>query len=166
MSEIDQQGMTGTIAGPKPHERFLEYVGRRAETEGQTIGAAVSQDQLDRILTAETDEEIWDADEGGTVSGKDCEDVELRIFSFILSPSSDEYDAPLGVYALIKAQRLDTGEELTINTGSDKIIAKLRMFESRGSLPIDAVIRGQKTPKGRMLKLRPVPKRAVPAETA
>lgn len=159
MSDIEtRDNFTPTI---KPHERFLASLKRRAEVEGARLGQDVSQSQMDKILTAETEQEIWDADEGGTFSGQDMEDVELEIQSFTVAPSSEQYDASLGVYINIKATRLDTGEEVIINTGADKIITKLAVFEAKGMLPILAVIKGIPTPNGKMLKLRPVPRRAV-----
>jgi hypothetical protein len=157
---------SGAIQKAKPHERFIAYMQRRAESEGSQLGAEVSASQMDKILTAETEEEIWDADEGGTFSGQDMIDIELMIQSFTVAPSSDEFEAALGVYANIKATRLDTGEEVIVNTGADKIITKLRMFEQKGLLPIGGVIKAVKTPKGSMLKLRPLPKRAVASTTA
>jgi hypothetical protein len=151
----------GTTLAPKPHQRFINSLMARAEREGETLGRDVSLSQIDRILSAETEEDVWNADEGGTVSGQDMIDVEMRMVSFTVAPSSDEYDATLGVFINIKAIRLDTGEDIVVNTGADKIVTKLVKFETMGLLPIDGVIRGVKTRKGNMLMLRPLPKRAV-----
>jgi hypothetical protein len=151
----------GTTLAPKPHERFIGSLMARAEREGQTLGRDVSLSQIDKVLQAETEEDVWNADEGGTVSGQDMIDVEMQILSITVAPSSDEYDATLGVFINIKAIRLDTGDEIVVNTGADKIITKLVKFESMGLLPIEGVIRGVKTRNGTMLTLRPLPKRAV-----
>jgi hypothetical protein len=160
-----ETGMTdstpGTIITVKPHQRFVESLQRQAEANALVHGAEVSLSQVDRILTAETKQDIWDADEGGTVSGQDMIDVELEIRDYTVLPSSDEYDTTLGVYVNIQAVRLDTGEEIIVNTGADKIITKLAAFKAKGFLPIGAVIRGVSTRGGTMLKLRPLPPRAV-----
>jgi hypothetical protein len=155
------QDAPGTTLALKPHERFIQSIQRRAEREGAALGRDVSMTQIDKVLTAETEAEVWDADEGGTFSGQDMIDVELQFVSITMAPSSDEYDATLGVYANIRAVRLDTGEEIIVNTGADKIITKLLKFESMGNLPISGVIRGVKTKGGVMLKLRPIPARAI-----
>jgi hypothetical protein len=152
---------SGTAIAPKPHERFIQSLNARAEREGATLGRDVSLSQIDKVLQAETEEDVWNADEGGTVSGQDMIDVEIEILSLTVAPSSDEYDATLGVFINIKAIRLDTGDETVINTGADKIITKLVKFEAMGLLPIQGVIRGVKTRNGTMLTLRPLPKRAV-----
>jgi hypothetical protein len=152
----------GTAVAVKPHERFIASLVRQAEANALIHGKDVSLSQVDRILSAETAEEIWDADEGGTVSGQDMIDVEIQILDFTPLPSADQYDTTLGVYANITAIRMDTGEDVIINTGADKIITKVAKFKSQGMLPIGAVIRGVTTAGGTtMLKLRPLPPRAV-----
>lgn len=157
------QEQTGTTIAVKPHQRFIQSLQRQAEDNAATHGREVSVNQIDKILTAETEEEIWNADEGGTLSGQDMIDVEMEIQDYVVLPSGDEYDATLDVYINITAVRLDTGEEVIVNTGADKIITKLAVFKARGMLPIGAVIKGVPTRKGTMLKLRPLPNRAVRA---
>lgn len=159
---MSEPALQGNAVALRPHEKFTQSLQRRAEREGALLGAEVSESQRDKILTAQTEAEIWDADEGGTFSGQDMIDVELEFQSIKIAPSSDEYDASLGVYANITAMRLDNGEIVIVNTGADKIITKLIMFESKGMLPVEGVIKGIKTPKGTMLKLRPLPRRATP----
>lgn len=158
--------MEAGTAVAKPHDQFAEYLARRAENDGATRGYEVASNQMDKLLTAETEQEIWDADEGGTVNGQDMIDVELNIRGFKVAVSSDEYEATLGVYILIDAVRLDNGEEVIVNTGAPLIITKLRMFEAREMLPVNGVIRGTKARNGTVLKLRPLSARAVTTETA
>jgi hypothetical protein len=162
----DADTRTGTVITVKPHERFIASLIERAKREGPTIGRDVSMSQIDKVLAAETEEDVWSADEGGTVSGQDMVDVELRFLSITIAPSSDEYDASLGVFVNAKCIRLDTLEEITVNTGADKIISKLVKFESMGLFPIEGVIRGIKTRAGTMLVLRQIPKRPVQGTTA
>jgi len=153
----------GTVA--RPHDQFGEYLLRRAEEDGATRGYEVAASQMDKMLAAETEQEIWDADEGGTVNGQDMIDVELEIRGFKVATSDDQYDAALGVYILIDATRLDNGEQVIVNTGAPLIITKLRMFEVREMLPVTGVIRGTKARNGTVLKLRQLPSRAVKSET-
>lgn len=162
----DTNTQTGTAITPKPHERFIRSLNLRAEREGATLGRDVSLSQIDKILAAETAEDIWEADEGGTISGQDAIDMEIEIMSFTVAPSAEEYDATLGVFINIKARKMEDDEEIVINTGADKIIAKLAAFESKGLLPVEGVIRGVKTRNGTMLTLRPLPRRATPGTTS
>lgn len=165
--QLDTNGQSGDVTTMRPHERFVEYMVRRAEVEGPQMASEVSGDSIDKIVTAQTVEDVWAADEGGTISGQDFEDVEHRINSFMVAPSSDEYSANLGVYVAIKATLLQEydgkppGTEVTIVTGAASLIAKLRMFEQMNALPIDGIIKGTKTAKGTLLRYRPVPKRAI-----
>jgi hypothetical protein len=156
----------GTAIAPRAHEQFVEYLARRAEQDGSTRSFDVAANQMDKLLTAETEQEIWDADEGGTFSAQDMTDIELRIRGYKVAVSSDEYDSPLGHYILIDAVRLDTGDEVIVNTGAALIITKLRMLESRDLLPVEAVIRGTKAAKGTVLKLKQIPARAVQSQSA
>ncbi len=163
-SDVDTTA-SGTISGPNPHERFIASLQARAEREGTTIGYDASMSAIDRIITAETADAVWDADEGGTVSGQAMVDIELRVHSITAAKSDDKYDATLGVFINIKATRLDTGDEVTINTGADKVVTKLVKFESMGMFPLECVIRGIDTRAGTMLVLRRIPARAVPGTT-
>lgn len=165
MTEVAATPVDGEITTLKPHEQFIAYLGRRADSEKVNRAHDVAASQIDRILQAETEEEIWNADEGGVVSGQDMEDVELLIRGFGVAKSDDKFDTDLGHYVLIDAVRLDDGADVIVNTGSSLIITKLRMFEVRDLFPIEAVIKGQPTSNGgRLLRLRPVPKRAIVAK--
>src|ERR1700675_84182 len=98
--EIETAG-NGSVVATRPHEQFTEYLARRAEVDGEGRGFEVAANQVDKILVAETEEDIWNADEGGTFNGQDMMDVEIQVNAISFSPSSDEYDAALGVYVLI-----------------------------------------------------------------
>jgi len=153
----------GEVVPAKPHEKLMEFLARRAEVDGVNRSFEVASMQVDKILSATTDQEIWDADEKGTSNGQDMTDVELLVQEVKYAKTSEEYDADLGVYAIISAIRLDTGEEVVIATGAALVIAKLRAMEARGKFPLECVIRGTKAGNGTVLKLRPLAKRVVAA---
>lgn len=156
----------GEIVTVRPYEKLTAFLARRAEVDGEGRGFEIASKQIDKILTAETDEEIWDADAAGTVNGQDMMDVEMQVRGVKYAPSSDEYDAPLGVYAIIDAIRMDTGEEAVVSTGAPLVITKLRAFEARGKFPLGCVIKGTKAAKGTVLKLRPLPVRVMAGSPA
>src|SRR5271166_6202765 len=74
---------TGTAIQPSAVEkmgRFADFMAGRArleDNEGHSEDI-VAQIAL-RTLDAKTEDEVWDADEGGMPGGKDMIDVELRI---------------------------------------------------------------------------------------
>jgi len=169
MSEISttgNDGENGSVAVQRPYEKFLEYLGHRADVDGANNTFDVAAGMMDKIFNASTAEEIWDADEGGLLAGQNLKDVEQEIKGFkVLRSNRADFDNGMGVYIIVDATRLDTGEDIVWNTGAPGLIAKLRAFEAMNLLPIRGVIRGQLAGNGEVLKLRPIPSRAV-ASTA
>jgi|SRR5271169_4062566 len=175
MAKAMEETKTGPAIQPRQIDRLTDYLARRATDEGGTRAYDVAASQLDKILVANTDDEIWEADSGGTVGGRDFENVECRWHSFTVHPSGNTMNAPLGHYIIISATVLvDTndkvlyhpGDDVLVNTGSPLIIGKMRTFEAKGRLPVDGVIRGYDAPAGRVLKLRPLAARPVPVTAA
>lgn len=160
-AEVSAETQTGTAVKVRESTRFVDYLDARAGLDGEGRAFEVASSQLDKILTAETEEEAWDADEFESVAGRDLVDVEQRVLGFTVHKSSGELNAPLGVFIQVQSQRLSDGEEFTWNTGAPLIIGKLRWFEAAQKLPVECVIKGTDTAKGTVLKLKPVPKRAV-----
>jgi hypothetical protein len=181
ISEDDRMATTtdvaakeGTVIEPKPHDRFVANLKARAVAaqgdDGKKRSFEIAASQMDKILTAETEEDIWDADEGGTVSGKDFTDIAIEINGYELTESDDKYDSPLGVYVNInattlqKAKGYDVGEIVIINTGATLIITKLEAFRSKGLIPgLRCIIKGTEAKNGTVLKLRPLASVATPA---
>jgi hypothetical protein len=159
------QQKAGTAVEPRPVETLIEYLTRRAEVESDSRAYEVAASQLERILSAETEEEFWDATTYVSTGGRDLEDVEQQVLSFSVHRGSDQYQSPLQHFIMVNAARLDTGEQFVWNTGSPLIIGQLRWLESKGKLPKEVVIKGTPTPNGTVLKLRPVPKRATPGQS-
>lgn len=151
-------------------EGFLEFLLRRIEEDKEAGGAyEFSMSLVDNILVSGTLEEMWDADDYEGTAGKDLEDVEMNILSIIFR-ESDRFESgillPNGnrAFVLVRSARLDTGEEFVWNTGSSGLIAKLRWLEAAdyfGKPEANCVIRGRDAGEGRVLKLKPVPVRAV-----
>lgn len=152
---------SGTIAANvRPYERFTESLLRQATADSTSRAFDVAANQVDKIISATTADEIMNADEGGVVSGQDMEDVDLRIRDYTVGKSADEFNATLGVFILMDCINLETGEEVIVNTGAALIIAKVVALKANGLLPFDAVIKGTKTRNGTLLRLRPVKQRA------
>lgn len=159
--EVSQNATTGTVAEMKPHEHFVEYLQRRmvADKDGNDAFTIAAR-QLDKMFTAETAEEIWDADEGGTIAAKDYIGKIVRIRGYrVMESTNEEYDAALGAWILIDCVNLENLEEVMLNTQSPLIIGKLRAFEAKNLLPIDAQIDSTKTTAGNdVLRLKRAPR--------
>jgi len=137
----------------------------------------VMASQTDRILTAETDEDIWAADMGGTVQASNAKRLEVRIYDYepVLSNNPDITEGH-GYYFSMNAtclggpeevlisNGLELGQDFVLQTGAELFTSKVAAFASRGSLPKDGVIFPVPNTKG-MLKFYPLSRRVIPAET-
>lgn len=157
----------GQVATVRASDGLAEYFQRRALATKNQVGEEGSRayqvmaDQVDNILTAETEDDIWDADEGGTTAAKDLTGVPLRIHSYDVVESG-KFKTDFGVYALLNATNLVTGADVRLNTGAPLVLAKLRAFEARELLPVDVIFEGIETASGNtVLKMRPYRRAAV-----
>jgi hypothetical protein len=164
MANADVQPKTGTTIAPRPHERFVANLQARAqENGGKNRAFEVAASQMDKILSAETEEDIFNADEGGTISGQDFVNEPFEVRSYEISQSDSKYDSDLGVYVNIQAVALTdskyatAGEQIVINTGATLVITKLEALRARNLLPVKVVIRATPARNGDVLKLRQAP---------
>lgn len=169
-NDVAGNAKTGEIQGMRPWEKFGHYLQQRAQTEKESVGIELTGNALDKILTATTEEEIWDADEMGLVALKDLVGAEVEFRSLKILPSSNEEMASvLEVYAIseicmlteFRALQLNPGDVINVNTGVPTVLAKLRAFEAKGLWPVRAMIQGIPSANGTMVRLRPIPKRSV-----
>jgi hypothetical protein len=177
------QAKTGEVMTPRPAEAFRNYMLREAQdaATGPNKGmraADVMDSQVDRIITVAsddnaTDDDIWNADAGGTVQARDVPGLEVRIkdITAVLS-SREDIENSKGYYASMNAtiiggpedvlvrNGLQLGADIVLQTGAELIVSKVQAFKSRDRLPIEAVITAIPTASGNdVLKLRPMPKR-------
>lgn len=158
--------VNGQVATVRASDGLAEYFQRRAlatknqVSEDGSRAYQVMADQVDKILTAETEDDIWGADEGGTTAAKDLTNVPLRVHSYDVVESG-KFRTDFGVYALLTATNLVTGDDVRLNTGAGLILAKLRAFEAIGYMgggdkgPIDVIFEGIETASGNtVLKMK------------
>lgn len=164
----------------RPADRMHSYMLDRAKLSSSFRGEDVMSGQAERILGAETEKEIWDADAGGVIQMRDVPglEVEIRTYEPVVS-NRDDIQGGHGYYISAEAtvlggpeeiltkNGLDVGMDITIQTGAPLAIAKLRAFEQKDLLPVQCVITAIPTASGNtVVKLRPLPKRTVKATTA
>lgn len=171
-SDVETAG-TGNVPAIRPYQRFIRDLQRRAEAETAGNSENVTARMIDQIMQAAaegTEQDIWDADEAVMFGLQDLEGAELEIKDFVVLKSTDaSMQTMLGVYIIGEAtlladfgeRNLTTGETIVFNTGAPGVIAKLRAFEAKQLMPVRTLIKGVKASNGTVLKLRPIPNRAV-----
>lgn len=140
-------------------------------------------DDLVGMLEAETEEEIWEADERPPLNFTHLVGCELEILDFEVKYSRGagidtvfEYDGKK-MYLLVKCVRIsggnesiyrlpEIGQDFTANTSARFVVTKLWAFLIRGfikpseSKSITCLVQGTDLDGGKqVIKLRPVPKR-------
>lgn len=156
----------GSLLEETPQEKaanaFVRWLEARAESDAE-IGNDFMSEQIGNILLAENTEEMWDADEIGSIqSSKDLIDTEMSIKAFRVRRGKVEYEnSDIPFFYVVEAAKLSDGEEFVFSTGAPLIMAKLKYAEDHKELPVECVIRASATSKGSVLKLRKISERAV-----
>jgi hypothetical protein len=177
MPEAETATASGTVVPVSATDqlgKFASFMAGRAKLEDDPETRVENAQEIQaqiavRILSAKTEEEVWDADEGSMPGGRDLADVELRItgIDYKKSTGDSEYKSLFGgTYLIVHATRMDNGKESDFNTSAPGIVTKLVKFEQLGKFGdggyIDAVIRNIDLGGGKnALKLRPVAARAI-----
>jgi hypothetical protein len=184
----------GAVQRVTPFQQMIRAMAADAEMATET--AEYDGSDLNKMLTAETDEEIWDADELGTLNFQHLTGCEIAITDISVRVSANTADSdvqsvfqtPDGkqLYLLVKAYRTRVtgdedrmlnlpgiGDEFTANTSARYIVGKLWAFYTRGRINPDTnttlgvYVKGQKTQNGNtVIKLRPAAKQSVSATVA
>jgi hypothetical protein len=160
------------------HRTQLELAQQTAQND--TLAEEVTAEQMQRIFAGETLEEIMRADTGGTIQGRDCDGLEVRIYSIRRDLSTrDDLDKTQGYFFTMPATALggrkeslqknglEVGQDFTLQSGAELFCAKLAALEAKGLLPIDGVITSIKTRSNNdVIKFWPMPERPVQGSTA
>lgn len=108
--------------GISPVEQMKRVMSLEA-TQANRSGDAAAQIQ-EAILSAGSDDDVFGAAEGGLPSGEDLIGVPMRILRYELQKSTIA-DAPMPVFAVIDAEKLETGEGVTFSIGGASTLAQL-----------------------------------------
>jgi hypothetical protein len=170
-----KESQSGTVARRVDtfHQRMIERAGLDNNRAEEVMSA-----QGERILSATTVDEIWDADAAGTVQCRDVPGTIWQITGFepVVSRRTD-LDNARGYYVnmtatylggprdVAAANALVIGQEYALQTGADLIVYKLAMFEAAKAFPIKAMIHEITTAKGKLLKLVRPPDMAQTGDT-
>lgn len=147
---------------------FKEYANNRAEIEATFAMDELAETQLEQVLTASSEDDLFKSLEmAGLVPLKSLETgTEIQINGYhMVRGTRDDYANRFGIFVVIEAQLLSTGEEMTLDTGVERIIGFLRMVESEQAgikFPVQVVVHKIPTATGNeMVTFKRVPKRAV-----
>jgi hypothetical protein len=170
VTEVDRSVQSGDVQELRPFEKFTAHIQRLAAQNDESNKDIVTSGQVDKILTAETIEDVWDADEGGMYALKDLVGMELELLSAKDLPSKDETKRNLfgtwllmecGVLTENKKLGLPIGDVIMVNTGVPTVIAKIKALQGKGVNHIQFMVQGIPSGAGEMVRLRPIPNRAV-----
>lgn len=154
----DEKATSGQIISPKYGERLTKLAralnARAVAEESEIDGTEVAASIAEKILGAETLDDIFDVAQSGMLGGRDLEGVEQRVHRIEVrrgEENSEKTNLLFGpVYLLVHAQRLSNGEELLWNTSATQLVTQLMAIEHKAAiaeqkgespvLPIDVVI--------------------------
>lgn len=182
MASKPARAESGKVMAPTAFEILCREMGFRAKVEDDGSANAAAVQQLEAILNAESEEDMWDADERAQIGGRDLVDVEMTIYGFSVKYGSggadDDEDSVNSffkdpetgkqMYVLVEAARTgripssnklalpEVGEKFVWNTSARLLVAKLFWLDRNAKIPVSAVIRDVKLPgKRAVLKLKP-----------
>jgi hypothetical protein len=150
--------MSKTEEKAKPSS--LELAKQKMELEaGVTLNlpadfAAAIQE---RILLAETVEDVFAEADASAVGIENFVDVPHRITGFSLSKSKFTEEGNLPVFAVVEAINLDSGEEVTYSCSAASGLVQLWRFQELDAFPLDCSVKGKSTASGyTVLTYRPL----------
>lgn len=152
-------------------EQFKTYVKNRADLDSAYAFTELNEAQLDKVLTATSEDDLFASLEmAGLIPLKSLEtgtEIQINGYHYVHG-TRDDYANSLGVFVVIEAQLLSNGQELTLDTGIDRVIGFLRMVESGQAgvnFPVSVVVHKIGTGSGNeMVTFKRLPPRAVKAD--
>lgn len=176
----------GTIIKQTPFQVMLRAMAMDATADAED--AKFTGDNLNALLTAESEDEIWDADERGPLNFQHLADCEIAIVDIAVKfsrGSNSEIATPFvhdgkKMYLLVTAYRLSdagekklyrlpaVGEVFQANTSAQFVTTKLWAFYTKGYInpdngkTLECVVKAVELgDEQSVLKLRPMPRRVV-----
>ena len=147
--------VTGTVAS-RPMDKFKAYAEQRAQLETDNMRNELEASQMDRILSAQTEEELEAAMSIESLPGlNDIENGTILIFHgyHMVKSNRDDFKSTLGVYAVIDVEDR-SGRRFQVNTGVTRIIGFLRAAEVQGLFPCSRIVVKQLAGSGEMITLK------------
>lgn len=177
-----------TITGPSPFQMLLRKMAGMATID--EASGRMSGEDINPILLAETEDEMWDADELPRYNAKMLSGCQLQILGFDVkygTGTNEDIKTPFvspdgkQMYLLVQAVRLnkagekkeyrlpEVGQEFTWNTSARNIVGKLFWMLDHGWFdnghgPVNLRIEGTALQGGKSVeKLKPLTDPTIPA---
>lgn len=162
-----EQGDQGDTVDAPPEERATQgdiahalYQGLDVEvTDAQAIAWKIAQ----RIIAASTAEEVWEPLAPIDAAQLALTEKPIRVEAFEVLRSA--FDSVAGVYLIIDAVDLGTGELLLVKCGATNVVAQLIRARELGALPENLKFQARQSalhPDRSILWLRKVPAEQLP----
>lgn len=110
----------------------LDEILRTGELNAEVVDDpdSISRSIIDQLLAADSDEALQDF--GNAIGWKELLNVPIELRGFRWRVSDYSEGAP--IYFIVSGTRLDTGEGVTLTTGSLNVLAQLSNMARRGTL--------------------------------
>lgn len=144
------------MVAKRPYEVMRERVGQLAElnsTFSEEDGREIAANVMDKIVLAETLDEIFAANESGMDKAEAFVGQPITVTEVNFAKSDEKYaKGGIGSYVLISAFT-DDGNEVQISTGAPNIVASLYRAQTAGLLPARVKITAKDTANGTLLRI-------------
>lgn len=149
--EREERPLTGTVIPATPRQKFHRYLIQRAQVEGAAQAESLIDQQMSDIFAAANPDDLWAAMAlDGLTALKDMDNGELlTITGYHVAPGGSEYKSP--AYAVVDAFYTRTGQNITIDTGVERVLGFLRAVESGQAgltFPVDVKVDKKVTANG------------------
>lgn len=152
-----RQAEIDAVGNQRPFQLALTEIKGRAEADGVGRGFEVAANVADKILTAETLDDILNAPEQGPGDLSDFVGKSFRIIGGTIAwaPSSEQFrEGGTGYYVQFKALDMN-GQEVFVSTGSVNVVFQIKAMEKMGlfdeeGVPLDRylTVRSRPVPSG------------------
>lgn len=142
------------VSVPSSWQALKDQLALGAETGTETDNSQAMFQIVDRIMRAETVDEVLGIATEGPAKVEDYVGVPITFVDFRVVKSADQYDAesgPTGLkhYAVIAAINLLTGEDVVITCGSTHVLAQLQRIQNMATgFPFTATFQDNTSAKG------------------
>jgi hypothetical protein len=166
----------GTVEQPSAFWKFCRLLGSRATVEAED--SSFDETAIEAILLADTEDEMWEADNRGPIGGNKLQGVEMQLLEVEVKFSRSSGNEMRSVfidpetgrpfYILVTAVRIDDdprynpaikqNDKFVFNTSAPRLVSKIVWLEQHGILSETVVmVEGIELGGGQeVLKLHPV----------
>lgn len=145
-------------------KNWLDVMRNEAEVSAQENSLNNTFQIISRVFEAEDFDQVFAGQDAGTIASKDFLNVPFLLGEDGIRYQKSNLDAGMPYFAFLSVTRLDTGNDVVLNTGSPSVLAvlhklgQLGYFEKRGDATGRAgfMFVGKPAANGTVVTIRPV----------